>query len=93
MLEWRLVVSIQYLKDYAHFLIDIENYIIWNTLQNFHFGEYSILVYQVGLETPEPNIGKIFKPNIIVFTKYLTLNWKIVKSFIFYQKKTTIKMT
>ena len=33
----------------------------------------------------KPNIGKIFKTNIILITKYLNLKWNIVKSFIFPQ--------
>ena len=44
--------------------------------ENFIF-----FVYQVGLKHVEPNMGKIFKTNIILIKKYL-----IVKSFIFYQK-------
>ena len=34
--------------------------------ENFIF-----FVYQVGLKHVEPNIGKIFKTNIILITKYL----------------------
>ena len=37
--------------------------------------------YQVGLKYAEPNIGKIFKTNIILIIKYL-----IVKRFIFAKK-------
>ena len=32
-------------------VIEIDNYVIFNTLQNFHFREYSIFVYQFGLKT------------------------------------------
>ena len=38
------------------------------------------------LKQAKPNIGKIFNSNISLITKYLNLNWNIVKSFIFYQK-------
>ena len=62
-------------------VIEIDNQIIFNTLQNFCFLEYYIFVNQVGLKHPKPNIGKILKTNIILITKYLT-----VKSFIFWQK-------
>ena len=67
-------------------VIEIYNYVILNTLENFHFKEYSIFVNQFGLQT-KPNIGKIFNANIILITKYLYLNWNIVKSFIFFYKK------
>ena len=63
--------------------IEINNYVILNTSQNFHFREYSICVYKFGLKHAEPNIGKIFKTNTILITKYLNINWSIVKSFIF----------
>ena len=62
-------------------VIEIDNQVIFNTLQNFYFWEYYIFVYQVGLKHAKPNIGKIFKTNIILITKYL-----IVKSFIFCPK-------
>ena len=42
---------------------EIDNYVILNTLQNFHFQEYSIFVYQFGIKRAKPNIGKIFKNN------------------------------
>ena len=71
-------------------VIEIDNYVILNTLRNFHFQEYSIFVDQFGLKHSKPNICKIFNANIILITKYLNLNWNIVKSFIFYQKKTLI---
>ena len=64
-------------------VIEIDNYAILNTLQNFHFLEYSIFVYQVGLKHVEPNFGKFFKTNTILIPKYLNLNWNIVKSYIF----------
>ena len=52
MLEWRQVMSIKYLKLNAEFndVIQIDNYVILNTLQNFHFREYSIFVYNFGLK-------------------------------------------
>ena len=55
-------------------VIEIDNYVILNTLQNFHLREYSIFVYQVGLKHAEPNFGIIFKTNTILITKYLNLN-------------------
>ena len=64
-------------------VIENDNYFILSTLQNFHFQEYSIFVYRFGLKHAGPNIGKIFKINIILITKYLNLNWNIVKSLIF----------
>ena len=67
-------------------VIEIDNDVILNTLQNFHFGEYSIFVYQFGLKHAKPNIDKVFKTNISLITKYLNLNWNIVK-FYFLPKK------
>ena len=67
-------------------IIEIDNYVILNILQNFHFLEYSIFVYKFGPEHAKPNIGKIFKINTILITKYLNLNWNIAKSSIFYRK-------
>ena len=32
-------------------VIEIDNYVILSTLQNLHFGKYSIFVYQFGLKT------------------------------------------
>ena len=58
-------------------------------LQNFHFGEYSIFVYQFGLKHAKPDIDKVFKTNISLITKYLNLNWNIVK-FYFLRKKRLI---
>ena len=64
-------------------VIETDNYAILNTLQNFHFRDYSISVYQVELKYTEPNsIGKIVQANISTITKYLNLYWNIVKSFI-----------
>ena len=68
-------------------VIEIDNFVILNTLQNFGFREYSIFVYQFGLKHAEQNIGKIFKTNINLNTKNLNLNCNIVKSSIFYRKK------
>ena len=67
-------------------VIEIDNYVILNTLQNFHFREYSIFVHKFGLKHAEPNIGKIFKTTTFLITNYLNLNWNIVKSSIFYRK-------
>ena len=65
-------------------VIEIDKYVILSTLQNFHFREYSIFVCLFELKYAEPNIGKIFKTNIILIAKYL--NWNIVKSLIFIHK-------
>ena len=59
-------------------VIEINNYVILNTLQNFHFREYSIFI----LKHAELNFGKIIKTNIILITKYLDLNWNNEKSFL-----------
>ena len=67
-------------------VIEIDNYVTLNTLQNFHFQEDSIFVYKFGLEHAKPNVGKIFKTNTILITKYLNLNWNIVKKFYFLLK-------
>ena len=71
-------------------VIDIDNYVILNILLNFHFQEESILVHKFGLKYVERNICKIFKTYINLITKYLNLNWNIVKSFIFLPKKLLI---
>ena len=67
-------------------VIEIDNYVILNTLQNFHFREYFIFVSKFRLKHVEPNIGKISKTSTILITKYINLNWNIVKSSIFYRK-------
>ena len=64
-------------------VIEIDKYVILSTLQNFHFREYSIFVYRFGQKNAKPNIGKIFKTSIILITKYVILNWNIVKSLFF----------
>ena len=51
-------------------VIEIDNTVILNTIQIFHFLEFSIFVYQVGLK---PNIGKIFKTNIILLQNIFIL--------------------
>ena len=69
-------------------IIEIDNYVILNTLQMFSFLRILyFFLYLFGLKHAEPNIGKIFKTNIILITKYLNLNWNFVKSFNFYKKK------
>ena len=65
-------------------VIEMNNYVILNTLQNFYFGEYSFFSIKLDKKLAEPNIGKIFKTIIILMTKYLNLKWNIAKSFIFY---------
>ena len=68
-------------------VIEIGKYVILITLHDFHFQVYSLFVYRFGLKHAEPNIGKIFKNNIILITKYLDLNWNIAKSLFFTLKK------
>ena len=51
-------------------VIEIDNTVILKTIQIFHFLEFSILVYQIGLK---PNIGKIFKANIILLQNIFIL--------------------
>ena len=72
-------------------VIEIDNYIILSTLQNFHCREYSICVYRLGLKHAISIIGKLFKTNIILIMKYLNLNWNIVKSLIFIWKMVDFK--
>ena len=72
-------MSIQYLKHNSYDVIEIGKYVILSTLQNFNFREYSIFAYRFGLKHAEPNIGKMFKTNTILITKYLN----IVKSLFF----------
>ena len=67
-------------------VIEIDNRVIFNTFAEFLFLRILYFLYQVGLKHANPNIGKIFKTNIILITKYL-----IVKSFIFYQKMIDFK--
>ena len=81
MAKGRVQINIYSTMRNSYDVIEIDNHVIFNTLQNFYFCEFYIFVYQVGLKHAEPNIRKIFKTNIILITKYL-----IVKSFIYYQK-------
>ena len=56
------------------------------TFAEFLFLRILYFLFQVGLKHANPNIGKIFKTNIILITKYL-----IVKSFILYQNMIDFK--
>ena len=67
-------------------VIEIDNYVILNTLRIFISENFLFLPINLDLKHAEPNIGKIFQTNTILITKYLNLNWNIVKSSIFYQK-------
>ena len=71
-------------------VIEIDNYVILNTLQNFHFVDYFIFVYSVGLKQVEPYIGKIFKTHMILITIYSNFIWNIVKKHIFCKIKLMI---
>ena len=64
-------------------VIEIDNYVILSTLQNLHFRERSLLSIDLDYKHAKPYIGKIFKTSIVLITKYLNLNWTIVKPLIF----------
>ena len=51
-------------------------------LDTLQFVSENILRLSINLDQnyAEPDIGKIFKTNIILFTKYLNLNWNIIKN-------------
>ena len=53
----------------------------------------NILFLSINLDKKhaKPNIGKIFKINTILVTKYINLNWNIVKSSIFTEKMIDFK--
>ena len=68
-------------------VIEIDNYIILNTLQNFHFLEYFIFVYKFGLKTCRTKYRQNIKDQHYFDYKILNLNWSIVKSSIFLLKK------
>ena len=61
-------------------VIEIDNYVILSTLQNLYFGEYSVFVYRFRLKTYQTYYRQIFNANIILITKYLNLNWILLKS-------------
>ena len=42
-------------------VIEINNYVILNTSQNFHFREYSFFVYKFGLKTCRANYRQKIK--------------------------------
>ena len=41
---------------------EIDNQVIFNTLQNFYFWEYYIFVYQIGLKHAKPISAKYLRP-------------------------------
>ena len=55
-------------------VIEIDNYVILNTLQNFIVEKILFLSINLVSKHAKHNIGKIFKTNIILITKYLNLN-------------------
>ena len=67
-------------------VFEIDNYVISSTLQTYHFREYSIFVYQLGLKHAEPNIEKIFETNIIFDYKISLSYLEYCKKFNFYFK-------
>ena len=66
MLESREVCVDSIFNHNAQFLWrhKIDNYVILNTLQNYHFEDDSICVYDFGQKYAKPNLGKLFKTNI-----------------------------
>ena len=64
-------------------VIEIDNYVILSTFQSLRFREHSSLSIDLEYKHAKPNIGKIFKTSIVLITKYLNLNWNIVKPLIF----------
>ena len=73
-------------------VIAIDNFVILNTFQNFYIPRtffFCLLIWT--RKHVEPNIGKIFKTNTILITKYLNLNWNIVKSSIINEKMIDFK--
>ena len=65
---------------YLYDVIEIDNYVTLNAFENFHFVEYFISVYPVGLKHVEPYICKMFKTNIILIIMYFIFNWNIVET-------------
>ena len=63
-------------------VIEIDNYVILSTFQRIIY----LLSIKLDLKHAEPNIGKIFKTNIICITKYLNLNKNSVKVQFLLQK-------
>ena len=68
--------NIQSTKHNSYDASEIDKNVILNTLRTFHFREYSIFVYQLGLKHAEPNIGNFLR--IILFNKNLNPSWNIV---------------
>ena len=60
-------------------VIEIDNYVILNTLPNFHFQEYSIFVYQFELKTCLTKYRQNIKDRYFFITKYFNLYWIIEK--------------
>ena len=63
---------------------EIDNYVILIHCRIFISENILFLSINLDLKHAEPNFGKIFKTNTILITKYLNLNWNIVKSYTFY---------
>ena len=68
-------------------VIDIDNYVSFNALQNFISENIYLFSDQFDSYHVKPNIVKIFTTHFILITKHLNLNWNIVKSLFFSQKK------
>ena len=79
MLEWRQVVSIQYLKKKAernsYDVIEIDIYEFGYIAEISFLRIFYFLSINSEKNYAEPDIGKIFETNIIWITKYLNLNW------------------
>ena len=61
-------------------VIEIDNYVILKTLHICILENILFLSINLDLKHAKPNIGKVCWTNIILITKYLILNWKIVIS-------------
>ena len=60
-------------------VIEIDNYVILSTLQNYISENILFLSIDLDYTHAKPNIGKIFKTSIFLILKYLNLNWNIAK--------------
>ena len=70
-------------------VIQVDNYVIFNTLQNFHFRENFIFLSSLTKNMFNLMLEKI-KTNIISNIKYLNINWYIVKNNTFFPNQRLI---
>ena len=71
-------------------VIEIDNYVISNTLQIFISKNIFICLSIWTKNMPNQILAKYFKTNTFFITKYLNLHWNIVKST-FYRKMTDFR--